>query len=339
MCPTGGTFEIDGNLISWDPSAGTASCVPYGSDTTESTGGFLMYPSTASDEASVYGTSFSTCSAAGIGATLDARGSCLTVPNPCGSGGECCTPEGALKPAGAVCRAADATVPCAAEASCDGLHPECPMNAFVEDGAPCDQDAADPANHGVCHSGTCSHTHSLWCANNGQGLSCSTPGYECVRACMYAGECLYGSDACNSNRPLVDAFVAYNLQLGYDWGGFLYWLGVGDGGGTCELADAGTPCVIDATHDGTCTSTGACRACAAEGCALLYANLEGGEDENKEEEEDADDERASNEPPPLTPPNPSPPTPAPTPAPTIVPLSLPGEGKGGEERGVGGGHY
>ena len=42
VCPTGGTFEIKGSQYSFNASAASASCVPYGADTTESTGGYLM---------------------------------------------------------------------------------------------------------------------------------------------------------------------------------------------------------------------------------------------------------------------------------------------------------
>lgn len=262
VCP-GYAMNINGKEYTFDPNGVNGDCVP--ADASDTGGGYLMYPSVA-DKDSAYGTSFSSCSAADIIATVNKQGSCLVEPNPCANGGACCDKAGSLLPATTVCRAADPLLPCSKQATCDGIHPDCGANQFYPDDTPCDTDANNAENHGVCHSGVCSHIHAAWCAdatNEGFDASCIVPGYECVRSCTQANNpdagCMYGNRGCEDNAGIFDAFSAHNK-----WNGYIYWLGTG--GDTCDIAAVGTPCVVGGKEDGLCEASGSCKVCEKVGC-------------------------------------------------------------------------
>jgi hypothetical protein len=168
----------DHQIYTFDPTHARASCVPYGDSTGAAgkNGGYLLYPFVTNVQDSDFGFLFSTCSETNMQHTVKKQGFCLLKPDPCSAGGSCCGDTG-LEIQGTECRAADPTIACSAAAACDGVHAYCPANEAVVDGTPCDQDATDLDNHGVCHSGTCSHIHAQWCFDNSGALpSCSVPG-------------------------------------------------------------------------------------------------------------------------------------------------------------------
>ena len=255
------TIDHGGVTYQFDPSADRASCVPRGSNTTNFQAGYLMYPFVSSQRDSEYGQIFSSCSKAEIENTLASSGDRLTIPNPCENGGGCCDDFNNLKLANTKCRDADHAAPCSAPAVCDGAHPECPNNAFLADDTPCDVDVDDPDNHGICHSGVCSHIHALWCATHyGSMRACVVPGMECVRSCAQSidGKCVYGTRLCEGVDNVRQIFSDHG-----NWGNMLYWLGDHD---TCDIAPVGTPCVIGGTIDGSCLQSGECQSCGSEGC-------------------------------------------------------------------------
>ena len=158
----------------------------------------------------------------------------------------------------------------------EGIHPECPKESNYPEGHPCDADANNPGNHGICHSGVCSHLHAAWCTNLGGDAesSCSVPGYECVRSCLSQKDesvgCLFGVLGCaQNNREMLTAFSEFNK---WDEGGVYYI----HGGSTCEIAAAGTPCVVGITQEnGLCEASGSCNACEEKsGCGVEYAGDE-----------------------------------------------------------------
>ena len=137
------------------------------------------------------------------------------VPDPCVNGGDCCDANDNLHASGFVCRLPDATNPCSAPATCDGVHPECQGDSFYADDSPCDGDAATLQNHGLCHSGVCSHIHAAWCTNMRVGISCTVPGHECVRTCAQPkafskGGCVSSKGCITSDYDRYKAFLDYN---------------------------------------------------------------------------------------------------------------------------------
>jgi hypothetical protein len=86
------------NAETFKPAAAAAECLPYGADTVSGRGGYVMFPSVATPEATEFGERLSRCSAETIGATAAAQGSCLTEPTACAYGGGACEPHPAVSP-------------------------------------------------------------------------------------------------------------------------------------------------------------------------------------------------------------------------------------------------
>ena len=276
MCPGYNGLKIGSVTYSFNnPPSSAASCVPYGDATKAGQGGYIMYPSTSNNQDSPYIAKFSSCTRTAILDTLQAQGGCLTELDPCAQGGACCS-NGRLSAKGTACRAADPTEPCKESAYCDGARPTCPENAFKPDEAPCDTDTSNPSNHGVCHSGVCSHIHAAYCHEFLRDIgstatpSCSIPGFECVRACKsFDGtKCYIGSDwsGCRAADGLAGLFDAFKRMNGYTGRSFgLFSNSLPNKYKTCTVAPSGTPCTTSGSN-GLCNTQGSCVKCQSKGC-------------------------------------------------------------------------
>lgn len=121
-------------------------CIPEDYD---DLGGFLMYPTSASNVAHTNTGQLSWCTTGQISKTLEERGSCLetvsSVDEACAESrfygtpgeGSCCTDARVLQPAGHVCAVHDDTAPCTTTSTCDGVHAECALPEQAADEGVC----------------------------------------------------------------------------------------------------------------------------------------------------------------------------------------------------------
>ena len=107
----------------------------------------------------------------------------------------------------------------------------------------------------MCAAGVCSPPHAAYCAAflsdigwGGSAVACDIPGYECVRACVSNTKCLIASDTRKCGSKDSGILTNFKTMNGYSSRGSysVFRSNMPSPYDTCQIADVGSACVVDA---------------------------------------------------------------------------------------------